>query len=149
MGGRGSGGHNRKKKQEHRVRGYAGKRTSRRKQKRDRETAIVEVSSGPLGLAPRHLTKEEKKVWYELSAIVPIGVAEASDRWAFELLVCLMRKFRSGYVKAGEVTQISNLLARFGMTPADRGRANPRPQDPAIPKKADPWADFAPPARPQ
>jgi len=129
MGGRGSGGHNRKSAKRKAVEGHAGKRNPRhpRKSRKKKKTADLVPAgySGPLGLAPRHLNAKAKKIWYELAAIVPAGVVEQTDRWAFELLVCLMQKFREGWAKSGEVTQIANLLARLGMTPSDRSRVNP------------------------
>lgn len=63
----------------------------------------------------------------------------------FEVLVCLMADFRKGIARSGEVTQILNLLAKLGMTPADRSRV--QSVDPPVTKK-DPFAQFAP-ARPQ
>jgi hypothetical protein len=143
MGGKGSGGRNKKRAARKRVEGNAGKRQTRK-----RDEAVVEFS-GPLGRAPRHLHPARKKVWIELAHIVPIGTVELCDRWAFELLVCLMCKFRRGRAKTGEVTQIANLLARLGMTPADRSRVKPTQPLSSKPKPADPWAEFAPPSKPQ
>jgi hypothetical protein len=141
MGGKGSGGHNRKTVARKKREGNAGKR-SLKKKRRPR----APQSSGPLGVAPSHLRAAQKTVWDELSSIVPIGAVQASDRWAFELLVCLMSKFRRGDAKAGEVNQISSLLARFGMTPADHGRVSERlPQQ----QKTDPFAKFNMPVQPR
>jgi hypothetical protein len=145
MGGRGSGGHNRKSAARKRLEGNAGKRKPKSKS-RSRSHRSSHVPSGPLGPAPAHLKASQKNVWDELSSIVPVGAVEASDRWAFELLVCLMSKFRRGEAKAGEVSQISSQLARFGMTPADRGRVNA-----SLPPstKDDPFAKFNLPAQPR
>jgi hypothetical protein len=146
MGGTGSGGRNRKKDARKKIEGNAGKRKKRKAHRAAKESVLK--FSGPLGYAPRHLKPPQKKVWYELAGIVPPNLVEACDRWAFELLVCLMCKFRSGAAKAGEVTQIANLLARLGMTPSDRDRVNPRnPRIPPTPKPADPYAEFTPPAK--
>lgn len=106
--------------------------------------------SGPLGDPPQTLHPAYRSLWFELAVLVPEGVAEHSDRWTFEVLVCLMAKFRRREAKSGEVSQLLNLLAKFGMTPSDRSRvqvpgsgsSNPQP-----PK--DKWADFGLPARPQ
>jgi hypothetical protein len=143
MGGRGSGGHNRKSAARKKLEGNAGKRKS---SKQSSQPRYVSRNSGPLGSAPAHLKDEQKKVWDELSSIVPAGAVEASDRWAFELLVCLMSKFRRGYAKAGEVNQISSQLARFGMTPADRGRVS---QSRPLMSPTDPFAKFNLPAQPR
>jgi hypothetical protein len=145
MGGTGSGGRNRKSAARKKLEGNAGKRKAGKRKKKSRTRGAQQPASlqysGPLGPAPAHLKPVQKKVWNELSSIVPIGTVEASDRWAFELLVCLMAKFRRGAAKAGEVSQISSHLARFGMTPADRERVNP--SRPLLPK-SDPWQKFAP-----
>ena len=95
------------------------------------------------------MSKINRAIWIELAQLVPPRVVERSDRWTFEVLVCLMAKFRKGRAKGGEATQIINLLAKFGMTPSDRSRVS-QGEDPENPTKkpADPWADFAP-QRPQ
>jgi hypothetical protein len=144
MGGTGSGGRNRKSAARKKLEGNAGKR--KKKSPRRRASRYVPPrQSGPLGPAPAHLKPQQKQVWDELSSIVPTGAVEASDRWAFELLVCLMSKFRRGQAKAGEVSQISSQLARFGMTPADRVRVGERlPPSP----KTDPFAKFNLPGQP-
>ena len=83
----------------------------------------------------------DRILWAELANLVPIGVGEHSDRWTFEVLVCLMAKFRSGIALGGEVSQLLSLLAKFGMTPSDRSRVSAAL--PAEPKN-DPWGKFAP-----
>jgi hypothetical protein len=143
MGGKGSGGRNRKSAARKKVEGNAGKRSPRRSKKKKPHAAAAAIFySGPLGSPPAHLSAPRKKIWNELSSIVPVGTVEASDRWAFELLVCLMSKFRRGKAKAGEVTQILSQLARFGMTPGDRDRV--KSSSPPAPPKSDPWAKFLP-----
>jgi hypothetical protein len=102
--------------------------------------------TGPLGAPPEKLNAKHKALWAELSAIVPEGVPEKSDRWMFEVLVCLMAKFRAGSARGGEVNQLLNLLAKLGMTPADRSRVAPNAPPPA---KQDKWADFNLPAQTQ
>ena len=54
--------------------------------------------------------------------MVPEGVAKFADRWAVELIVCAMTKYRAGVISAGELGQLNSLLSRFGLTPADRSR---------------------------
>ncbi len=66
----------------------------------------------------------------------PAGVLTNCDRWAFEVLVCLMAKFRKGQAKVGELSQILNLLARMGLTPADRNRVAVTPSQS---NKESPW----------
>jgi hypothetical protein len=139
VGGRGSGGRNRKSAARKKLEGNAGKR-------RARKPIGQKFVSGPLGPPPKHLKPAQQSVWNELSLIVPEGAVQSSDRWAFELLVCLMSKFRRGMAKAGEVNQISSQLARFGMTPADRDRVS---RSPLSPGKADPWKEFGLPAQAQ
>jgi hypothetical protein len=95
--------------------------------------------TGPLGDPPEKMSAAHKALWAELSAIVPEGVAEKSDRWMFEVLVCLMADFRKGVARGGEVSQLLNLLAKLGMTPADRSRV--AANTPPSPQK-DKWAEF-------
>lgn len=100
--------------------------------------------TGPLGAPPEKMRPLHRELWFELATIVPPGVAEHSDRWTFEVLVCLMAKFREHRALGGEVSQLLSLLAKFGMTPSDRSRVNAAPQ---VPSKNDPWGKFGLPAK--
>jgi hypothetical protein len=91
-----------------------------RKRKRAREPK----PTGSLGAPPRRLSVAQKEIWLELAALIPPGVAANCDRWAVELLACLMAKFRSGRAKISEAKQIESLLGKMGMTPADRSRVS-------------------------
>jgi hypothetical protein len=100
---------------------------------RKRERAAEPIPSGPLGEPPIHLSPDERAIWFELSEIVPPSVAKNSDRFAVEMLVSLMASFRSRRASVGEIAQLSSLLGRMGMTPADRSRVkttNDQTQDP-------------------
>src|SRR5438477_6456915 len=96
--------------------------------------------NGELGASPKHLNAGQKKTWRELVQIIPAGVAAASDRWAVELLVCLMERCRNGQAKAGEIKQIESLLSKFGMTASDRSRVSAA--KPALIDVDDPLAEF-------
>lgn len=111
----------------------------KRHPERARARAREPKYTGPLGPPPEKMRDVHKALWAELSAIVPEGVPEKSDRWMFEVLVCLMADFRKGIARAGEVNQLLNLLAKLGMTPADRSRV--APNAPLSPLK-DKWAEF-------
>jgi hypothetical protein len=95
---------------------------------------------GVLGPVPKHLNARQKKVWRELERIATPGVAALSDRWAFELLACLMTKFRDGQATAGEAKQIESLLSKMGMTASDRSRVSV--QKPKESDEDDPLAEF-------
>jgi hypothetical protein len=78
--------------------------------------------TGELGPPLTHMSAEHRTIWRELASTTPPGVLTNCDCWAFEILVCLMAKFRKGQTQVGELSQILNLLARMGLTPADRNR---------------------------
>ena len=46
--------------------------------------------------------------------MVPEGVTTFADRWAVEIIVCAMTKFRMGTITATERGQLGSLLSRFG-----------------------------------
>lgn len=94
---------------------------------RERERLAEIKPEGELGTPPKSLNAKQKRVWRELAQIVPNGVAASSDRFIFELLVCLMSKFREGQATAGEAKQIESLLSKMGMTPSDRSRVGGKP----------------------
>src|SRR2546428_6127843 len=59
--------------------------------------------TGELGPPPTHMSAAHRKIWRELASTTPPGVLTNCDRWAFEILVCLMAKFRKGQAKVGEL----------------------------------------------
>lgn len=89
--------------------------------------AFEPVPSGELGSAPRHFSKDEKKVWKELEKIAPPGVLADCDRWTVEIAVKLMSKFRLGTITSSGVAQLITFLSKMGMTPSDRSKVMARP----------------------
>ena len=91
-----------------------------------------------LGSPPKTFTDEQKKLWREFAKMVPAGVATYADRWAVEIVVCAMTKFRAGTITGGERSQLTSLLSRFGLTPADRSRVVAT----LAPKEESEWAEL-------
>ena len=87
---------------------------------------------------PKTFTDEQKKLWREFARMVPAGVATYADRWAVEIIVCTMAKFRAGTISGAETAQLTSLLSRFGLTPADRSRVVAT----LAPKPDDEWSDL-------
>jgi hypothetical protein len=79
-------------------------------------------SDGPLGSAPERLTELERQAWDELSAGSLPGVLTASDRLTIELASVLLAEFwtEKANMAAAKMGQLIGLLARLGMSPADR-----------------------------
>lgn len=75
-----------------------------------------------LGDAPEHLTLEARKCWVEISTYAPIGVLKGADRITLELASNLLAEYRNNPSEfaVGKYTHLIGLLARLGMTPADR-----------------------------
>ena len=96
------------------------------------------VETRPLGGPPRFFAEEQRKIWREFARMVPEGVATYADRWSVELIVGAMTKYRAGTAKSMDLQQISSLLARFGLTPADRSRV----VAPLAPKLENEWSDL-------
>ena len=67
------------------------------------------IITKPLGCPPRTLTEDQKKIWREFAHMVPGGVATFADRWAVEVIVCAMAKFRAGTAKGTDMSQITSL----------------------------------------
>src|SRR5215469_3575125 len=96
--------------------------------------------SGVLGGPPKHLTREQRKIWRELLEIIPTGVACRYDRAAVELLVALMEKLRARQASCTDLLRLESLLSRFGMTPSDRSRV--RVTSTASSEGSDPLDEF-------
>ena len=100
---------------------------------RKRERSAEPIPTAPLGDPPHHLGPEERAIWLELSSLMPPNVAKNSDRFAVEIIVCLMANFRKHRATVGEIAQLSSLLGRMGLTASDRSRiktTNGPTQDP-------------------
>jgi hypothetical protein len=89
---------------------------------------------GELGDPPETLSQTERLLWLEIAADLPPGVGTNADRKSFEIMVCLMNQFRqSRRITGAELSQLTGLFGRFGMTPADRSKvkvSNDNAQDP-------------------
>ena len=107
--------------------------------KRHENRATEPKPSGPLGNAPKHFDAARKRIWKELAATAPPHVLTNADRWTVELLCTLMAKLRDGSISTGETSQLTILLGKLAMTPADRSKVNVTA--PEI-NHDDPWSAF-------
>lgn len=76
------------------------------------------------GIGPPNqmLTEYEREIWDEVVGMSYAGVLGEADRIALELMCRLIAEMRLDFIEmtAAKLTQLSNLLGRFGMTPSDR-----------------------------
>lgn len=74
------------------------------------------------GEPPLSLNEFEREIWAEIIGISYHGVIGEADRMALEMMCRLVAEMRLDFseMTAAKITQLSNLLARFGMTPSDR-----------------------------
>ena len=76
------------------------------------------------GIGPHHstLTEYEASIWDEVVGISYSGVLGEADRIALEMMCRLIAEMRLNFeeMTAAKITQLSQLLGRFGMTPSDR-----------------------------
>jgi len=56
------------------------------------------VVTKKLGVPPKTFSDEQKNLWREFAKMLPPGVATYADRWAAEIVVCAMAKFRAGTI---------------------------------------------------
>lgn len=76
----------------------------------------------PLGTAPEHMTDAAKAVWFELETYAPNGVLAGADRLMLETAAVLVAEFRANTAEfpAAKMGHMIGILARLGMSPADR-----------------------------
>ncbi len=91
-------------------------------------------SNLPVGEPPEHLTEGEAKCWFELSAKSLPGVLTYADSVMLELaseLLCKRRRWDGGDgLSVGERSALISILARLGMSPADRQKfTEDKPKD--------------------
>ena len=74
-----------------------------------------------IGPAPPSLGVEAE-IWDEVVQLLPSGVLGNTDRIALEIMCKLIFRMRHDFdsMTAAQITRLETLLARFGMTPADR-----------------------------
>jgi len=76
------------------------------------------------GIGPSHssLNEYEQEIWDEVVGISYRGVLGEADRIALEMMCRLIAEMRLNFeeMTAAKITQLSQLLGRFGMTPSDR-----------------------------
>ncbi len=97
---------------------------------KERENEPVPKAS--LGNPPKHLTKDEKKCWRELTRTAPYGVIGDCDAWEVEIASCLMAEYRRSRldIPAARLNLLHSIMGRFGFTPADRSRVQvPKPEE--------------------
>ena len=101
---------------------------------RRREDPEVE---GDLGDAPAHFDEARVLAWQEIVGMAPVGVLTKADRIAIEMLSDLLVRYRESMTPAGERFTSADrrdmlaMLARFGMTAADRSRVAAPAEPPA------------------
>ena len=76
------------------------------------------------GIGPAHksLSEYEFEIWDEVVGISYAGVLGEADRIALEMMCRLIAEMRLDFTEmtAAKITQLSQLIGRFGMTPSDR-----------------------------
>lgn len=75
-----------------------------------------------IGPAGSVLNEYERSIWDEVVGISYAGVLGEADRIALEMMCRLIAEMRLDFeeMTAAKITQLSQLLGRFGMTPSDR-----------------------------
>lgn len=94
---------------------------------------------GELGNPPNWMTTDQKAIWVEHVAMLPLGVTCQFDRGAFSALVRHAEAARSEKYNRDATTAYLKALGLFGLTPADRSRVAAMNQN----KANDEWAEFA------
>ncbi len=81
-----------------------------------------------LGAAPGHFDDSRCAAWAEIVELAPEGVLTKADRIAIEMLADLLVRYRASMTPGGDKftsadrRDLMAILARFGMTAADRSR---------------------------
>ena len=97
-------------------------------------------SSEPIGDPPQTLSIQSQACWHELVGLAAPGVMTGADRIALEILSVLLAQFREDPMEFGppRLLRMEQLLAKFGMTPADRSRIHEAAEE----KEENPFAGF-------
>jgi hypothetical protein len=79
-----------------------------------------------VGEPSEHLSDYEKAIWIEITSAAPDGVICKPDRFSLEMICRLIADMRLNFddMSAAKMTQLSNLLGKYGLTPADRSKVS-------------------------
>ena len=99
--------------------------TANRNKQRNNDDAPVPTNGiGPAirPMSGSNLNEQEQAIWDEIVSISYAGVMGEADRIALEMMCRLVHEMRTDFTEmtAAKITQLSQLLGRFGMTPSDR-----------------------------
>jgi hypothetical protein len=67
-----------------------------------------------------HFDADRTAIWYELSALLPLGVARNADRFSFELICDLM--YQQRFQGTADLNALISLLRSCGLDPASRAK---------------------------
>jgi hypothetical protein len=75
-----------------------------------------------VGNVPARFDAAQQQAWLELTTYAPVGVLAGADRLTIEVGACLLAQFRedSEAFPANKIGHLIGILARLGMSPADR-----------------------------
>ena len=92
------------------------------KRNKDRMNPNEPVPARGIGPSHKSLSAAEQLIWDEVVGISYRGVLGEADRIALEMMCRLIHEMRTDFeeMTAAKITQLSQLLGRFGMTPSDR-----------------------------
>jgi phage terminase small subunit len=106
----------------HVISGAAREHPDRMRKRSEEPVALGELKDQP---APDHLPEDLRGIWNEVRGLLHSNVAGTADAIAFEALVRIIAKIRSGEARAADYARLQGFLAEFGMTPAARSRIAP------------------------
>jgi hypothetical protein len=86
------------------------------------------VPVNPLEAAPDYLRVVEKKAFMYLHSKIPDGVAFDSDEPMLALAAQLWVLVRRNKATSAQGSQLQSILARFGLSPADRQKVSTKPK---------------------
>ena len=96
----------------------------RNKQRNNDDAPVAKNGIGPAvrPMSGSNLNAQEQAIWDEIVSISYVGVLGEADRIGLEMMCRLVHEMRTDFTEmtAAKLTQLSNLLGRFGMTPSDR-----------------------------
>lgn len=80
--------------------------------------------NGDIGEPPQGITLDQHEAWKEIVACAPEGVLCKADRIALRVAATLYAEFirNPADMPAARIARLDSILARFGMTPADRSK---------------------------
>lgn len=91
---------------------------------RRKDRADEPIVTEPIPDVPKRFTKDQKQAWRDITTQCAAGVLTKADAIAVEIAAGLLARHRQTPLTGSDLSQLTTLLGKFGMTPSERSKVS-------------------------